>query len=116
MEKVGYYVCGLKPSIFEDMLEKLPRMPPNERSKLIDIRRIAAAGRRSHRELMKHAHPRQLNYCKTNKKRLPTFMCGDTPDATLSGSILFKEQCSESHLHHLDTMKVVFKLGAALLL
>lgn len=42
MGKVNYYVCSLKQSICEDILKGLPRMPPNVRSNLIDIKTMAA--------------------------------------------------------------------------
>lgn len=47
MGNVNYYVCGLKSSIREGMLEELRRMPPKVRSNLMYVIRTAAAKGRS---------------------------------------------------------------------
>lgn len=78
MEKVKYYVRGLKSSISEEMLEELRRISPNLRSSLIENRCIAAAIGRSQRALVDHAQSLQSMNTKTRKKGLPR-LCSVPP-------------------------------------
>lgn len=92
IQKTSYYVRGLKSSICEMMLEKLWGMPPKVYSSLIDIGRIAVAEERSQQVLMKYTQPRQSMNIKTCKIGLPTFLLGDTPVPSSTGSNLPKNK------------------------
>lgn len=52
---------------------------------------------------------------KPSKMKLSAFMLSATPDAQFTGSSLPKEQSQESHLHRLDTAKIILKLEKVLL-
>lgn len=54
MKKSDFYISSLKLSIPEEMFEELRRIPPNVRSNLNEIRRIAAAEEGSQRAFMEH--------------------------------------------------------------
>lgn len=110
MEKVNYYVRGLKPSFFEDMLEELKCMFLNVCGNLIGIRLNGAANGRSLPVWMEDAQPRESMNTKTSWKRLYTFMLGYTPDVLYTRSNLPSEQGPESHLYPLNTVEVVRKL------
>lgn len=105
-----------EPAIFEQMLEELPILPSNVRSILIWINRIAAVEKRSPPVLMKHALPQRSINTKNSKKEVRTFMVGDTPHASSTGSYFHKEHGSEFYLHFLDIMEDVLKLHKVFLL
>lgn len=96
MEKVIYYVRGLKPSNLKIVLEELRLMPPNVRSNLIIIRRIAAAEGRSSQALLEHAQPPTSIITMTTNKKLPTAMISDITDIPCTGSTLCRKQSPES--------------------
>lgn len=87
----------------------------NVNSILIDFRRTAVAKERFQCLLMKHAPQRQSMKTNNSKKRLPTVMLGDNPDAPSTRSDLLQEKGSESHLYPLDTVEVDCKLVEVLL-
>lgn len=74
MKKVSYYVRGLKPSNWNEILEKLWRILPYILSGLIDAKRIAEEKWRSQRELMEYKMPRQSTSTKKNPKEA-THIC-----------------------------------------
>lgn len=64
---------------------------------------------------MEHAQQRQSINPKTSKKGLPSFMLGDTPDPSSTGSDLPKKQGLKSHEHPSDTVEVVLKIEEVLI-
>lgn len=88
MEEVSNYICGLKPSIQEEMLEEVRHMPFIVCSDLIHREFIAAAKRRFWGGWMKHTQPRQLMNISASKKGLPTILLNDTSNAPFSKSTL----------------------------
>lgn len=84
-------------------------MPSNVRSGFPYIIHIAATKERYQR-VQEYAQPKQSMNNKTSKQGLFTFMFGDTPVTPPSGYNLPKKPDLQSHLHPLDTEKVVLKL------
>lgn len=64
--------------------------------------------------MIKHAQQRQSISEKTIKKRLPSFMVGYALGPPATGSNLPIYQDPASHLHFLDTVKVILKLKEVL--
>lgn len=102
------------PSICNRMSEEIREMPLHVWANFIEIGPSAVATGRSQWALMELAQPRQSMNTKTCKKELPTFMIGDTPNARTNGFNSPKKQAPKFHLHHVDTMEVVFKHGKEL--
>lgn len=97
----------MKPFIYEKVLKELRRTPFNVRSNIIDIGSIAATKECSRNALMEHTQPQESMNTRTSKKGLLPFNLGYTPDTSSMRSTQTQKQDSGSHLHPLDTLKVV---------
>lgn len=116
MDEASNYVCVPKLSNLEEMWEKIRCIPPNERSILIFIKRIAEAKKHFGRKLVEHPQLQHSMSTKTIKKLLPTFMLGKTPNAPSIGRMILERQGLHSRLHLLETVEVVLKQNGMFLL
>lgn len=98
------------------MLEELRCISPTVRSKLFEIRLIAAAIGHFRCAFKKHAQSQQLMNTETSKKGLPACLLSDTSDAPSTESNLPMQRGLESYQHFAVTMKVVLKLKELILL
>lgn len=88
MEKATFNAHGLELSTCGVTSEELQSIPPSVRSNFNDFKRTAAAIGCYQRVLMEHAQPLQTMITRNRKKRLPTFMQGDTSEALWTESNL----------------------------
>lgn len=116
MKKDNQYICELKSSTPIKMVWKLWPTPLDVFLSPFYFSLIAVANEGSHRASMKYAQLWQSMNTKTSKTELPTFILGCTQDTTSTRSTLPKQQDLGSHLHPLNTLKVVSRLGRVFLL
>lgn len=98
IEEIKYYVYELKPSIREEILEILQRMPSNVQNNFIgNIQYVLLLLKGAlSAVLIEYAQQQNSMNARTSNKELPTFMRGETPNVPSTGSNLLEEQGLES--------------------